>query len=94
MMPTPTKTPPSSTIMRADAAAPPAPTPARPPATAGAEIWGMTAHALADSIASGRLSSEEAVRAHIDRIEALDASLNAACVRRFEAALSEARRAD
>lgn len=45
-------------------------------------------------MARGEVSAAELVRAHITRIEAVDGSVNALPVRRFEAALAEAAAAD
>ena len=49
---------------------------------------------LADGIRSGRLSSEEIVRAHLDRIEAVNPRLNAVVQLRRDAAIDEAVAAD
>jgi fatty acid amide hydrolase len=58
------------------------------------DLWTRSATGLAASIARGEVSSVEAISAHIARIEEVDGLLNAVVVRRFEAALSEAREAD
>jgi Asp-tRNA(Asn)/Glu-tRNA(Gln) amidotransferase A subunit family amidase len=49
---------------------------------------------LASAIAGGEVSSEEVVRAHLARIDALNPRLNAVVVRLDEEALADARRAD
>ena len=49
---------------------------------------------LAAALRAGRLSSEEAVRAYLDRIAAVNPALNAVVQLRREAALTEARAAD
>ena len=53
-----------------------------------------TARQMAKAIARGSLSCTEAVKAQIERIEALDGALNAVVVRDFERALSTARSHD
>ncbi|MCA9215344.1 MAG: hypothetical protein KDB27_19900 [Planctomycetales bacterium] len=53
-----------------------------------------SASSVAQRIASGALSSVEATHAIINRIQAVNARLNAASVCRFEEALEEAREAD
>jgi fatty acid amide hydrolase len=58
------------------------------------ESWALPASELAARIARGEISSSEAVTAQIARIEAVDASINAVVVRRYDAALTEARLAD
>lgn len=50
--------------------------------------------AIAKAIMSGRLSSQEATSAHLQRIEALNASLNAVVLRNDKAAMQAARNAD
>ncbi|HYW53022.1 MAG TPA: amidase family protein [Dongiaceae bacterium] len=57
-------------------------------------IAGSTATALAAALASGRISTAEAVEAHIARIEAVNPRLNAVVVRRYAEARAEAREAD
>ncbi len=59
-----------------------------------AAVWEFRATELAARIRSGALSSEETVRAHIDRIESVDAAIRAVVVRRFDEALAEARAVD
>lgn len=54
----------------------------------------MSAGELAQAIASRTLSSREAVEAHIERIEAVNAALNAVVVPLYEQARREAERAD
>ena len=49
---------------------------------------------LAAALGAGRASSEEAVRAYLDRISAVNPSLNAVVQLRRDAALAEARAAD
>lgn len=58
------------------------------------EIHQMTATDLLAAFGRGRLSSVEATRALIERIEAHDDATNAVVVRRFHAALAEAEAAD
>ncbi len=58
------------------------------------ELWTLPATELAARIARGEISSSDAVAAHIGRIEAVDGALNAVVVRRYDAALAEARAAD
>ncbi|HET6900342.1 MAG TPA: amidase, partial [Vicinamibacteria bacterium] len=58
------------------------------------EICRLSARALADSLRRGALSSEAAVRAFLERIEAVNPRLNAVVQLRAEAALEEARAAD
>jgi fatty acid amide hydrolase len=58
------------------------------------ELWRTSASEIAALIASGEVSSSDAVAAHIERIEAVDGILNAVVVRRFDEAMAEARRAD
>jgi fatty acid amide hydrolase len=58
------------------------------------ELWTSSATGLAASLARGDVSSVEATKALIARIEAVDGMLNAVVVRRFEEALMEARAAD
>ncbi len=53
-----------------------------------------TAGELARRIESGEVSSVEVVEAHIERIQAVDDSINAVVLRRFDAARKEAERAD
>lgn len=54
----------------------------------------LSATELAAKVAAGEISSVETVQAHIRRIEAVNASLNAVVVKRYDAALAEAREAD
>ena len=58
------------------------------------ELWTLTATELAARIASGEVSSADAVASHVARIRAVDGALNAIVVERFDAALAEARAAD
>lgn len=57
-------------------------------------ITQLSATALAQAIAAGELRAEDAVAAHIERIEALNPRLNAVAARRYKTALAEARAAD
>ena len=57
-------------------------------------IQDMTACQLARQIADGKMSSTEAVEAHVRQIESVNPSLNAVVVPLFEQAMSEARAAD
>lgn len=54
----------------------------------------LSARALAERIARGEVSAIEAVEAHIARIEAVNARLNAVVVKRYDEARAEARAAD
>ncbi|MBC5809405.1 MAG: amidase [Candidatus Eremiobacteraeota bacterium] len=58
------------------------------------ELWKLSATELARRIARGECTSVDAVEAHIARIGDVDRSLNALVVKRFDAALAEARDAD
>jgi fatty acid amide hydrolase len=57
-------------------------------------LTSLSATELAALIARGDISSAEAVEAHIERIERVNPALNAVVVKRYEAALAEAREAD
>jgi len=54
----------------------------------------LSAVELAAMIASGDISSVEAVEAHIERIERVNPALNAVVVKRYDAARAEAKEAD
>lgn len=58
------------------------------------EITRLTAAALAAKLAAGELSSEEAVRAHLDRIAEVDGSVGAFLATNAEASLAAARTID
>lgn len=58
------------------------------------ELWQRSAGELLDALAAGEISSVEATRACIARAEAVDGSVNALPVRRFDAALAEAAACD
>jgi Asp-tRNA(Asn)/Glu-tRNA(Gln) amidotransferase A subunit family amidase len=58
------------------------------------ELWQQSAVTLAGRIASGEISSVDAVSAHIERIEEVNGALGAVVVRRYQEALGEARSAD
>ena len=58
------------------------------------EIIFSNASVLADSIAQKKVSSEEVVRAHLDRIEAVNGKLNAVVVLTADAAMEGAKAAD
>jgi amidase len=60
----------------------------------GTELWGLGAAELAAAIRERRVSSREAVRAHLDRIEAIGARVNAVVRVLGEEALSAADAAD
>lgn len=62
--------------------------------TAYETLTTLSATALAKMIASGDISSFEAVEAHIDRIERVNPALNAVVVKRYDAARAEAKEAD
>jgi fatty acid amide hydrolase len=59
-----------------------------------ADITSVGAGELATLIAQGDISALEAVDAHIERIERVNAKLNAVVVRRYDVARAEARAAD
>src|SRR5687767_7438709 len=63
-------------------------------ASAPSELTRMSASQLARQIAHGRVSSEEAVEAHIARIEAVNPQLNAVVVKLYDEARRGARIAD
>ena len=58
------------------------------------EILGADATGLAELIRGGQVSAAEVVRAHLDRIEAVNPELNAVITVPAEAALAAARAAD
>ena len=62
--------------------------------TAYETLTKLSATELAKMIASGDISSIEAVEAHIERIERVNPALNAVVVKRYDAARVEAREAD
>lgn len=62
--------------------------------TGAAPIFEWSASDLAQAIAAGRVSANEAVEACIARIEAFDPAVNAVVLRRFDEARGEARQAD
>src|SRR6202171_690139 len=62
--------------------------------TAYETLTTLSATELAKMIASGDISSVEAVEAHIERIERVNPALNAVVVKRYDAARSEAKEAD
>src|ERR1700726_11457 len=62
--------------------------------TAYETLTTLSATELAKMIASGDISSVEAVEAHIERIERVNPALNAVVVKRYDAARAEARQAD
>jgi fatty acid amide hydrolase len=59
-----------------------------------AALTTLSARALAERIANGELTAAQAVEAHIARIEAVNAKLNAVVVRRYDQARAEAKAAD
>jgi amidase len=61
---------------------------------ADAELNHLSATALLDELAAGRVTAVELAQAAIDRIERHDGVLNAMCVRDFDRALDAARAAD
>ena len=63
-------------------------------ATQTTALTRLSATELAGRIARGELTAREAVEAHIARIEAVNAALNAVVVRRYDEARAEARAAD
>src|SRR5690242_9828468 len=62
--------------------------------TKNAALTSLSAGELAGLIARGEVSAVEAVEAHIERIEQVNAALNAVVVKRYDAARAEAREAD
>ncbi len=62
--------------------------------TRPADLTALEAGELARRIAAGEVSSLEAVEAHIQRIEQVNAKLNAVVVKRYDAARAEAREID
>lgn len=62
--------------------------------TTQAELTGLGASELAGLIVTRRVSATEAVKAHIERIQAMDGKLHAVVVPLFDQALAEAARAD
>lgn len=58
------------------------------------ELWRMSAMDLAEAIRSGQTSSQEVIEAHLGRIEAVNASVNAVTVVLGEQALEAAKAAD
>jgi amidase len=60
----------------------------------GSELWRMSARELAAAISSRQVSSREVVRAHLQRIETVNRSVNAVVVVLAEQALDAAQRAD
>jgi amidase len=62
--------------------------------TTGTELWGMGAAELAAAVRERRVSSREAVQAHLDRIEALEPRVNAVVRVLGEEALAAADDAD
>lgn len=66
----------------------------RSPTVTGVELWRMSALELAEAIRSRQASSREVVEAHLRRIEAVNASINAVTVVLAERALEAAAVAD
>src|SRR4029078_10200029 len=58
------------------------------------ELWRKSAHELAALIRDRKVSSREVVRSHLDRIDAVNAKVNAVTVTLAESALEAADRAD
>jgi fatty acid amide hydrolase len=58
------------------------------------DLTGLPAVELAAMIARGDISSLEVVEAHIERIERVNPRLNAVVVTRYDAARTEARKAN
>src|SRR5205814_10709656 len=54
----------------------------------------LSAREIARQIAQGEITSVEAVKSHIERIEQVNPTLNAVVTKRYEAAYAEARQAD
>jgi amidase len=58
------------------------------------ELWRMSAIQLAEAIRSRQVSSRDVIEAHLQRIEAVNGSINAVVVVMAEEALKAARMAD
>ena len=58
------------------------------------DLTALSAHRMAELVAAGDVSSSELVKAHIERIEAVNPALNAVVVRRYDAARAEAAEVD
>jgi amidase len=62
--------------------------------TTTTELWGLSATDLAQAIRSKQISSQEAIEAHLRRIEAVNPAVNAVTVVLGEQALEAAKAAD
>ena len=60
----------------------------------GTELWRMSATELAEAIRSRQASSQEVIEAHLRRIDAVNASVNAVVIVLADLALEAARAAD
>jgi amidase len=58
------------------------------------ELWRMSASELAEAIRSRQVSSQEVIEAHLQRIEAVNGSINAVVIVMAEQALKAAKTAD
>jgi amidase len=62
--------------------------------TTATELWRMSATELAEAIRSRQVSSQEVIEAHLQRIEAVNGSINAVVIVMAEQALKAAKTAD
>ena len=62
--------------------------------TVATELWRMSAREMAEAIRSRQVSSQEVIEAHLQRIEAVNGSINAVVIVLDEQALEAARAAD
>jgi amidase len=62
--------------------------------TVATELWRMSAREMAEAIRSRQVSSQEVIEAHLQRIEAVNGSVNAVVIVLDEQALKAARAAD
>ena len=62
--------------------------------TTATELWRMSATELAEAIRSRQVSSQEVIEAHLQRIEAVNGSINAVVIVMAEQALNAAKTAD
>jgi amidase len=62
--------------------------------TTATELWGMSATELAEAIRSRQVSSQQVIEAHLQRIEAVNGSINAVVIVLAEQAQKLAKTAD
>jgi amidase len=62
--------------------------------TTAAELWRMSATQVAEAIRSQQVSSQDVIEAHLQRIEAVNSSINAVVIVMAEEALKAANAAD